>query len=432
MVHELLAPGPREGYDLDANDESLPRLQEWLKHHGDICRVPSESRPGDGLVIHDADDIRHVLLTNRANYVKGVGLERVRLLLGNGLIVSEGEFWSRQRRMTQPAFQGQVIRSFSALIQRANQDLLERWSGHASRGETINLTRDLSEVTLNVVLRALFSADFDRLVDADGASPFDLLTRETRRDLPFAAKFRALTHWVREMIDARRAERRIEMDILSTLMEARDRDTGEAMPERALLDEIMTLIVAGHETTASALNWTWYLLSQNLEVEERLHQALVGAPSAKACSEESPEEDPYVEQVLLEALRLYPPVWLFSRRAVGDDELSGYHVAAGTDIFICPYLLHRHASHWDRPEMFDPSRFAPEAVEARHRFAFLPFSAGPRYCIGASFAMAEMRTHLSLLARQFRLIHVGAERPKPEFQINLRTQQDLLMRVVAR
>jgi cytochrome P450 len=278
----------------------------------------------------------------------------------------------------------------------------------------------------------LFSTDFDRLVDADGASPFDLLTRETRRDLPFAAKFRALTHWVREMIDARRAEQRIEMDILSTLMEARDRDTGEAMPERALLDEIMTLIVAGHETTASALNWTWYLLSQNVEIEERLHQALTGAPSAKASSEESPEEDPYVEQVLLEALRLYPPVWLFSRRAVGDDELSGYRVAAGTDIFICPYLLHRHASHWDRPEAFDPSRFTPEAVEARHRFAFLPFSAGPRYCIGASFAMTEMRTHLSLLARQFRLIHVGAELPKPEFQINLRTQQDLLMRVVAR
>jgi len=423
MVHDLLAPGPQERYDLDANDESLPRLQEWMNHHGDICRVPSESRPGDGLVIHDAEAIRHVLLTNRANYVKGVGMERVRLLLGNGLMVSEGDFWSRQRRMVQPAFQSQVIRSFSASMERANQKLIERWSGHARRGEPIHLTRDLSELTLNIVLHALFSADLDGLANADGSSPFDLLTRETRRDIPFAAKFRALTHLVRGVIAARRAERRIEMDLLSTLMEARDRDSGEAMPERALLDEIMTLIVAGHETTASALNWTWYLLSQNVEVEERLHQALAGEPL---------EDDPYVEQVLLEALRLYPPGWLFSRRALGDDELSGYHVAAGTDIFICPYLLHRHPAHWDRPEMFDPDRFTAAAVEARHRFAFLPFSAGPRYCIGATFAMAEMKTHLSLLAREFRLSYVGADLPKPEFQINLRTQQDLLMRVAAR
>jgi len=423
MVHELLAPGPQEGFDLDANDESLPRLQEWMKHHGDICRVPSESRPGDGLVIHNADDIRHVLLSNRANYVKGVGMERVRLLLGNGLMVSEGDFWARQRRMAQPAFQSQVVRSFSASMERANQELAERWSAHARSGEPINLTRDLSELTLNIVLRALFSGDLDRMANADGSSPFDLLTRETRRDLPFAAKFRALTHLVRGVIEARRAERRIEMDLLSTLMEARDRDSGEAMPERALLDEIMTLIVAGHETTASALNWTWYLLTQKVEVEERLHQALAGV---------SPEEDPYVEQVLLEGLRLYPPGWLFSRRALGDDELSGYHVAAGTDIFICPYLLHRHPAHWDRPETFDPDRFTPAAVEARHRFAFLPFSAGPRYCIGATFAMAEMRTHLSLLAREFRLSYVGAELPKPEFQINLRTQHDLLMRVAAR
>lgn len=432
MVHDLLAPGPQEGYDLDANDESLPRLQEWMNQHGDICRVPSESRPGDGLVIHNADDIRHVLLTNRANYVKGVGMERVRLLLGNGLMVSEGDFWSRQRRMVQPAFQSQVIRSFSASMERANQELIERWSGHARRGESINLTRDLSELTLNIVLQALFSADLDGLANADGSSPFDLLTRETRRDLPFAAKFRALTHLVRRVITARRAERRIEMDLLSTLMEARDRDSGEAMPERALLDEIMTLIVAGHETTASALNWTWYLLSQNAEVEQRLYETLVGAASSRACSDEPIEAGSYVEQVLLEALRLYPPGWLFSRRALGDDELSGYHVAAGTDIFICPYLLHRHPAHWERPEMFDPDRFTAAAVESRHRFAFLPFSAGPRYCIGATFAMAEMKTHLSLLAREFRLSYVGADLPKPEFQINLRTQQDLLMRVAAR
>ncbi|MDL2336804.1 MAG: cytochrome P450 [Pseudomonadota bacterium] len=430
MVHEVLAPGPQQRYDLDANDESLPLLQDLMRRYGDICRVPTQSRPHDGLVIHDADDIRRVLLTNRDNYVKGVGLERVRVLLGNGLIVNDGESWSRQRRMMQPVFHSQVIRGFSSLMRRLNLELIERWAGHAARGEPINLTRELSDLALNIMLHALFSADFDRLIEAEGTSPFDLLTLESRRDLPFAAKFRALTRHVLAMIAARRKEQRIEMDLLSMLMEARDKDSGEAMPDRALLDESMTLIVAGHETTASTLNWTWYLLSQHPEVEARLHEAV--AATAPPPAEEPLAENSYVEQVLHEALRMYPPGWLFTRRALGDDRLGGYHVPAGTDIFICPYLLHRHAAHWDRPEEFDPERFVPAAADARHRFAFLPFSAGPRYCIGAAFAMAEMTMHLSMVAQRFRLQYVGNEPPQAEFQINLRTRRDVHMRVVAR
>lgn len=434
MVQDVLAPGPQQRYDLDADDESLPLLQELQWRYGDICRVMTQSRANDSLVIHDPDDIRHVLLTNRGNYVKGVGLERVRVLLGNGLIVNDGESWSRQRRMMQPVFHSQVIRGFSAFMERLNQDLIERWAGHAERGETINLTRDLSEVTLSIVLRALFSTDLDRLIATEGVSPFDLLTRETRRDLPFAAKFRALTRHVLGMIDARRKEQRIEMDLLSMLMEARDKDTGDAMPDRALLDEIMTLIVAGHETTASTLNWTWYLLSQHAEVEARLHEAIAapGSMPASTPSDEPLAADSYVERVLQEAMRLYPPGWLFTRRALNDDQLGGCHVPAGTDIFICPYLLHRHALHWEHPEAFDPERFLPAATESRHRFAFLPFSAGPRYCIGASFAMSEMTMHLNMVAQRFRLRYLGAEPPQAEFQINLRTRQDVHMRVVNR
>ncbi len=430
MVQDALAPGPSQRYDLDANDESLPVLQELMRRYGDVCRVSMHSRANDGLVTLDPDHLRHVLLTHRSNYVKGVGLERVRMLLGNGLIVSDGEAWARRRRMIQPAFHSQVIRSFSSLIQRLNLELVERWVGHATRGEPINLTRDLSEVALGIVLRALFSTDLDRLIEAEGASPFDLLTRESRRDLPFAVKFRSLTRFVLAMIEARRREQRVEMDLLSVLMEARDKHSGETMPDRALLDEIMTLIVAGHETTASTLNWTWYLLSQNPDVEARLHAAV--AETAPSPVPQTLTEPGYVEQVLNEALRLYPPVWLFTRRALEPDRLGGYDVPAGTDIFICPYLLHRHAAHWVRPDAFDPERFAPAAVEARHRFAFLPFSAGPRYCIGAAFAMAEMTTHLRLVAQRLRLQHVGAEPPQAEFQINLRTRHDVYMRAVAR
>ena len=432
MVQEVLAPGPPQRHDLDANDESASLLLDLSQRYGDTFRLASQSRSNDNLVILNADDIRRVLQTHRGNYIKGIGIERVRVLLGNGLMASEGELWSRQRRLVQPAFHSQVIRSFSALMHRANLDLIERWSGHAARGEPVNLTRDLSELALTIVLRALFGTDLDRLIDANGSNPFDLLTSETRRDLPFAAKFRAMTRHVLDMIAARRKEQRIEMDLLSTLMEVRDRDSGEAMPDRALLDELMTLIVAGHETTASALNWTWYLLSQNPRVEARLHSAIAAQAPAPELGEESSASHPYVEQVLQEALRLYPPGWLFTRRALGDDVLGGFHVPAGTDVFICPYLLHRQTAHWEQPEAFDPLRFEPAAVDARHRFAYLPFSAGPRYCIGATFAMAEMTMHLGMVADRFRLQYDGTVPPAAEFQVNLRSRHDLHMRLVAR
>lgn len=439
MSQALLAPGPKERFDLDADDDSLVLLQELTRHYGDTFFVPSATRAGNGMVIHNPDDIRRVLLTNRANYVKGAGLDRVRMLLGNGLIVSDGELWARQRRMMQPAFLGNANRAVMPLVQNLNVALVERWAAIADTGETIDVTEELSAVALDVVLRALFSQDFDRLILAEGGSPFDLLTQESRRDLPFAARFRALTRHVRAIIETRRQEDRVESDWLSMLMQARDKDTGEPMPDRALLDEVMTLIVAGHETTASTLNWTWYLLSQNPRAEAALQAAVAeaalkadpDAASRDANEAGAPEAAGYVEQVLQEALRLYPPVWLFTRRALQDDTVAGHHVPAGTDIFICPYLLHRSEAHWDRPDEFLPERFTAEATAGRHRFAFLPFSAGPRFCIGAGFAMAEMVLHVSLVARRFQLQYVGPVPAEAEFQINLRTRHPLRMKVVS-
>ncbi|GAB3663738.1 cytochrome P450 [Ramlibacter alkalitolerans] len=435
MAQALSAPGPTERHDLDANDESLSLLLQWLAQYGNTFRVPSLTRPVDALVINDPDDIRRVLLTHRANYVKGAGLERVRMLVGNGLIVSEGEAWARQRHRMQPMFQGSANRAFAPMIQDLQADLVARWAVRAGSGEPIDLTRELSAVALEVVLRALFSVDFDRLVLAEGSNPFDFLAEESVRDLRFAARFRALGRFVRDIVDARRHEGRSEADWLSMLMHARDKGGEAPMAERALVDEALTLIIAGHETTASTLNWTWYLLSQHPQVQREL-QAAVDAPSALPLAAESvPGETAagsYVEQVLQEALRLYPPVWLFSRRAVGDDTLGGHPVPAGTDIFISPYLLHRSAAHWESPEAFVPERFAPGAAAGRHRFAYLPFSAGPRFCIGAGFAMAEMAMHLAMVARRFELQYCGTAPAEPEFHINLRTRHPVRMRLIAR
>jgi cytochrome P450 len=431
------APGPQERFDLDANDESLPLLQALMRRYGNTFAVPSATRPGDGLVINDPDDLRRVLLTNRANYTKGAGLDRVRMLLGTGLITSDGEFWTRQRRMIQPLFTGGANRAVMPLVQNLNDGLLERWTAIADTGETIDLTEELSSLALDVVLRALFGQDFDRLVQAEGGNPFDLLTRESRRDLQFAARFRALTRHVRSIIESRRQDGRVGSGWLSMLMRARDQGTGEPMADRALIDEVMTLIVAGHETTASTLNWTWYLLSQHPRVEAALHAAVAGTASEgdraadDAGEAGAPGAPAFVEQVLQEALRLYPPVWLFSRRALQDDTLGGCHVPAGTDIFICPYLLHRSEAHWDRPEEFLPERFAPESAAGRHPFAFLPSSAGPRFCVGAGFAMAEMAMHVATVAARFSLRYVGPVPAEPAFQINLRTRHPLRMRLVS-
>lgn len=432
-IAQTLPPGPAEAYDLDANDESLPVLRELVQHYGDICRLRPVRRTADSLVIHDPEDIRRVLVANRQNYAKGVGLERIRVLLGNGLIVSEGNFWQRQRGMVQPAFHSRVIRQFSELIRRQNLSWVEHWERCAAKGVPINLTREMSEITLGIVLRALFSTDLERLIESSGgANPFDMLTQDSQRDLQFATRFRGLTRTVRQMIAARQQEARVEVDFLSMLMAARHRESGEPMTERALVDEIMSLIVAGHETSASVLNWTWYLISQHPQVEQRLHEAIESAPASEALTVEQAAQVPYVGQVLSEAMRLYPPVWLFSRRALAEDRLGGYAVPAGTDIFICPYLLHRHPRHWTEPEAFRPERFEEAAEKERHRFTYLPFSAGPRHCVGEGLAMAEMAMHLILCARRFRLKYCGSAPPELEFQINLRTRKDLPMQVLAR
>ena len=436
MAHQALAPGPTERFDLDANDESFHLLQKLVGRYGDIFSVPTLSRATDSVVVNGPEDIRRVLLVNRENYVKGPGLERVRMLLGNGLIVSEGDLWARQRRMMQPAFSSSVNRRFLPMIGGINAALIERWDSFAEANEPVDVTYDLSSVALDIVLRALFSADFHTLIDRDGTSPFDLLTKDSRRDLQFAARFRSLTHYVRAIIGSRRHDDRIESDWLSMLMQAKDKTTNEPMPDRNLLDEVMTLIVAGHETTASTLNWMWYLLSQNQRARTELHAAIANAGANSSVDVIPPVGESaatgYVERLLNEALRMYPPVWLFSRRALKNDTLGGYHIPAGTDVFISPYLLHRNVAHWEDPELFKPERFAAESMPNRHRFAFLPFSAGPRFCIGAGFAMAEMAVHVTMVAARFELHHVGAEPTEAEFQINLRTRYPLRMRIAKR
>jgi cytochrome P450 len=419
-------------FDIGSTDDSLERMIELFARYGDTYRVYVPARASYTYVIHHPDDVKRVLVGNHKNYIKGVGLDRVRILLGKGIMTSEGELWKRQRYMMQPYFHRRVITEFAAVIAAANERFIERWEALTAHGELVNLTDEMSELTLEVVLRAIFGTDLDRLTQQLGGNPFEVITRESGRNLQFAYKFRSLTKLVAGLIAQRRSEAGEHFDYLGMLMSARDKDSGEPMPERELIDEVLTLIVAGHETTASGLNWTWYLLSQHPQVAARLHAEIDASAELGTPQLADMEGLSYTRQVIDEALRLYPPGWLLSRRTLEPDVLGGYAVPANANVLLPLYLLHRHPHFWQEPERFWPERFAPEHEAERPRFAYMPFAAGPRHCIGETLALYEMLVHLYKVARRYRLTYVPDQPLELEAQINLRTRYPLHMRLERR
>lgn len=425
-------PEPELQFDIGSTEDSLERMQELFARYGDIYRVYAPGRKSYTYVINHPDDVKRVLVSNHRNYTKGVGLDRVKILLGNGIMTSEGDFWKRQRYMMQPMFHRRVITEFARTIDEENERLIARWEAQAARGEKVNVTDDMSELTLQIVLRSIFGPDLDRLAQQAGGNPFDVVTKEPARNLQFAYKFRQLGKVIADLVNRRRENGEEHPDFLGMLMTARDKETGDAMSERELIDEVMTLVVAGHETTASGLNWTWYLLSQHPDVDAKLHAELAATPEQAAPSLTQVESLAYTRQVVNEALRLYPPGWLLSRRTIGPDVLCGYEIPAGTSVMLSPYLLHRHPRYWKDPDAFLPERFAPEHEAERPRFAYMPFAAGPRHCIGETLALYEMLMHLYKVARRYRLTFVADRPVELEAQINLRTRHPLYMRLERR
>lgn len=420
-----LPPLAPEAYEIGADDRCLERMARDFAALGDTYRVTSPVRGTDAWVIHDPEDVKRVLLTNHRNYTKGLGLDRVKILLGNGIMVSEGALWRRQRRMMQPLFHRRVIQNFATIIDEANEHVLERWAGLAAAGQPVDVTDETSELALGIILRALFSDDLEWLAEKMGGNPFAVVNDMPERNLQFAYRFRSLTRLVRELMERRRAEDRERFDYLSMLMAARDKENGASMDERELVDEVMTLVVAGHETTAASLNMTWCLLAQHPEAEARLHAEVDARRGTGSMSYQDAEEMTWTQCVLKEAMRLYPPGWLLTRRPVAPDRLGGFDVPPGTDVLLSPYFVHRHPAHWDEPGLFRPARFLPEAAETRHKFAYFPFAVGPRHCIGENFAMFEMTVHLARVARRFRLRYLDEGPIEFEAQVNLRTRNHL-------
>jgi cytochrome P450 len=416
-VGDRIPPGPADAYN--TQQELLGWLREQFDRFGDIYRASIYGAPA--YVVSAPEYAEHVLLKNWQNYTKGQAIKRIALLLGKGLMVSEGEFWISQRRMIQPAFHRKAIGTLSGLIAAANRELLAEWEHASTSNSPVNVTRDLSRTVLQVVLRSIFGEDY-----AEVAPRFQILTDQPERNLQFAESFKPLSEIVIQVAVKRRASNRLANDILGMLMQAKDRDGGQAMPDRQLAKEILTLVVAGHETTASVLNWTWYLLSQHPAVEEKLRQELEDLTESGFPSLDELPKYTYTQQVIEEAMRLYPPGWLMTRKALKEDRLGEYFVPAGTEIYISPYLIQRHPKLWEAPDSFNPDRFGAGEPQ-RHPLAMLPFSAGPRNCIGEFLARIEMQIHLMIIAARLRLRLAPGDPPQWVAGVNLLSRHDFIM-----
>ena len=399
---------------------------------GDVVYFKIASRRG--YLLNNPDDIRHVLQDNARNYHKSPLYDKLRLVLGDGLLTSEDGFWLRQRRIAQPAFHHQRIAALAGTMSDAARDAAARWHTLASTGRPVDVDEEMMRLTRTVVLRTLLGSElgpFTSTIDgawavvnqyigqafwslgiADG-----LPTRKYRRFVAARAVLRGAVEYV---ISERRRNATKTADLLSMLMSARDEDTGATMTDQQLSVEVMTFLLAGQETTSLALTWTWYLLSQNAHARTQLERELDVVLDRRPPDYSDLANLPYLRMVVDEALRLYPPAWGFSRQALSEDILGGFRLPRGWLAFVIPYALHRHPRYWPNPESFDPERFSPERSADRPKFVYLPFGAGPRRCIGDQFALIETHLTLATFAQSYRLHLVPGHTVNPWPLITLR------------
>lgn len=405
-----------------------------------------------GHLVSDPAIVRHVLLDNIDNYDKHTpAFDAVRVVLGNGMLTSGGGFWKRQRRIAQPAFHGESVRHFAPIMARLAAETAAEWERAAAAGEPVDACTDMMRATLRIVAVTLFgddlagdAAEVNRVfpviltclaarVSAPLRPPLWLPTATNQRLRP---ALRALDHIVERLIATKR--RRLaagggpqagHRDLLTILMLARDAETGEAMSDAQLRDEVMTLLIAGHETTANALSWLWYLLDRHPDEQERLRAELVAATGGRPPTVEDLPQLPRMKAAFQETLRLYPPVWMFDRRALGPDALGDTKVAKGDLVIFCPYAIHRLPELWHDPDAFRPERFDAGREEQKNKFAYLPFSAGPRTCIGNSFAMIESQIIMGTLLSRFRARLADPAPIMPQPRVTLRTSRPVELRL---
>jgi cytochrome P450 len=419
----------------------LERWTEIRERHGDVARYRFAG--ADTYLVTSADGVRRILQENVSNYSKRhLSYAMLRWLFGNGLFTSDGTAWLQKRRLAQPAFHKERIFAMGERMVGAALQTREVWEQRAARGEPVQVVTDMGALALRIAGDALFGEelgpDAAEIARAWETLNHQLADRAMRRallppvlptayDRAFRRARRSLVEIVDRIITRKRERGGTRADLLSLLMDAEDEETRARMTDAQLRDEVVTLLLAGHETTAMALSWIWPLLFTHSEVRARLDAELTEVLQGGRPTAGDYPRLRYTRAIVEETLRLYPPAYLFNRRAEGDDVVSGHRVRRGGSIIISPLILHRHPAYWPEPDRFHPERFLDaEAEKVRPRFAYLPFSGGPRQCIGNGFALLEAVLVLATLAQQFRPELVGPF-PDMEFRVICRPSGDVPM-----
>jgi cytochrome P450 len=454
-VRHSPVPGPKGsflvGSGLAVLRDPLGEFLEAARVHGDVVKF--KMGPYSYVLLNSAEGVKHLLVDHAKNYVKSRSYDGLRLVLGEGLVTSEGEHWRKQRKLAQPAFHRERLASFVSMMANDTSAMLDRWT-REGRAE-VDMHEEMMRLTYRIVARTLCGVDVDPDEETGARRSPHRIGEAIATALQFANDYaeslvRLPTWWPSPAnLRFKRAakvldglvlgiieERRQQMahshgDLLELLMAARY-DDGTGMSDRQLRDEVMTIVLAGHETTANALTWTWTLLSQHPDVARMLQAEVDAVIADRTPTIEDIPKLRYTAMVVQEAMRLYPPVWVFERQALEEDVICGYAIPKGTVVAVSPYTLHRNPRYWDNPEGFDPTRFSPENVERRPKHTYLPFSVGPRQCIGSSFALMEAQIIVAMTARRFRPSLVSGHRVEPDPKVTLRPKHALPMVLAGR
>lgn len=422
-----LPPSITGGNVRDMVRDPLQFFQNIALQYGDIvCYRPT---PEPAYLLNHPNYIRHVLVDNNKNYSKDTYSNRLfGRVVGGGLLTTEGSHWRKQRRMMQPAFHHKRIEQLDGMIVEVAQSMLDRWQDAFESNQPVDIAREMAALTLTVTTRSLFGVDLGDEVREVG----EIFNRAANYlEKPSSPRLNQSVQEFVEVVDRiiqqRKQDFRDGGDLLSSMILARDDQSDAAMDDEQLRTQVMTLMLAGYETTASALTWTWHLLSQNLHILDRLRNEVRDALQGRLPRYSDLDNLPFAGMVLDESLRLFPPAWTLGRRAIHEDVIDGYYVPANTVIAICVYVLHRHPEFWDQPETFNPERFSPENIKGRHKYAYIPFGAGPRQCIGNNFGLMEAALVMACVLQRFELHSILGMEVHPQALFVLRPNRDVMM-----
>ncbi len=421
--------------------DALGFFTSCARDYGDF--VPLRFGPVHAFAVHSPELIEQVLVTDYRKFTKGNLLRRNRMLFGNGLLVSEGDFWRRQRKLAQPAFHRERIAAYGKIMTDCAGEMLQGWRD----GETRDIHAEMMRLTLEIVTRTLFSAGGDQQAERVERALHDAQEGVMKRmqqpikfhdRIPTAANrqlgraVRVMDAIIYDIIRERRQSGASPGDLLDLLLQVRDEEDGTGMSDKQLRDEALTVYLAGHETTALALTFVFYLLSRNPEADRKLTDELDAVLAGRPPQMADRPVLPYTEWILMEAMRLYPPVWAMARNAIDETELGGHRIPAKATVLTTQWAMHRDPRYFDAPETFRPERWENNFAKTLPRYAYFPFGGGPRVCIGNTFALMEGVLLLAAVRQRFRLQSVSDAPLELLPAITLRPKHDLPMRLTAR